>query len=484
MSLTHDAVAALKNTFLPGLQKSERKLIEAPLIEESSPPTAPDLLEQSLLAVARDSADIRRSHDAILAKAASLTTLQEDLLEAFDRALLAIEQLAEARSQVAKAEAVAKFEREERGVAAQRLASMTASYHQTVSEVEKLRPENKRLETSLRQTSDRLALQEAEAAGLADQLRDARGEAERARAAEAQARRETEAANAELASANAFVSRKIAEISQLGERCEIAEQAARASNRALEEARADAAGARVRLDEERVNLASAQSRISALEAQLKDLGAKFSDARAGWSQEAERFNETVGRLKEDLAQALGRDEAHQRLLTAAQSETGALRAQVGDLEAQLAEARLAGGQAGARAAGAEAERDDLAKEVASAKRLHQSLLRRVKPMISALREKNAETLRLAATQSDLERRFHDYQSEAGEAIRALQDREAQLIADLEAERARRVVAEGALAIDRSFRPTETQRRKLAQDSEAPRLTSATIAARPNRPPAD
>jgi chromosome segregation ATPase len=315
MSLTHDAVAALKNTFLPGLQRSERKLIEAPLIEEASPPTAPDLLEQSLLAVARDSADIRRSHDAILAKAASLTSLQEDLLEAFDRALLAIEQLAEARSQVAKAEAVAKFEREERGVAAQRLASMTATYHQTVSEVEKLRPENKRLETSLRQTGERLA-------------------------------------------------------------------------------------------------------------------------------------------------------------------------QVGDLEAQLAEARLAGGQAGARAAGAEAERDDLAKEVASAKRLHQSLLRRVKPMISALREKNAETLRLAATQSDLERRFHDYQSEAGEAIRALQDKEAQLIADLEAERARRVVAEGALAIDRSFRPTETQRRKLAQESEAPRLTPATIAARPNRPPAD
>ena len=54
----------------------------------------------------------------------------------------------------------------------------------------------------------------------------------------------------------------------------------------------------------------------------------------------------------------------------------------------------------------------------------------------------------------MERRFLTYQSEAGDTIRTLQDRETQLVADLEAERARRVVAEGALAIDRSFRPLE------------------------------
>ena len=99
MSLTQDAVTAFKNTFRGAGPKPDIKALEPALIEEESPPTAPSLTEQSLLDVARDSADIRRSHDAILAKAHFLATLQDDLLEAFDRAYQAIEQLAESRSQ-------------------------------------------------------------------------------------------------------------------------------------------------------------------------------------------------------------------------------------------------------------------------------------------------------------------------------------------------------------------------------------------------
>jgi chromosome segregation ATPase len=336
---------------------------------------------------------------------------------------------------------------------------MTASYHQTVSELEKLRPEAKRLETSLRQTSDRLAQFETENASLNDQLNEAKTEIERKSVLEAAARREHEAAKAELAATNAYVAQKITEISQLQQRCEIAEQAARASARALEESRSECANALVRLDEERVELASAQSYITAQETQLRELGDKFSAARAGWSQEAERFNETVGRLKDELAQSIGRDEAHQRLLSAAQADVAALRKQQGDLEAALAESRLDASQLLARAVAGEAARDQVAEDLSTSKRLHQSLLRRVKPMITALRERNAEGVKLASTLAEMERRFLAYQSEAGETINSLQARETQLVADLETERARRVVAEGSLAIDRSFRPIETQRKK-------------------------
>src|SRR5439155_6890413 len=124
--------------------RQEERISDTPLIDQPSPPTAPTLLEQSLLAVARDGADIRRNHDAILSKASLLTSLQDDLLAVFDQSYQALEQLAEARSQLSKAETVAKFEHEERETVAQRLVSMTASYHQTVSELEKLRPEAKR----------------------------------------------------------------------------------------------------------------------------------------------------------------------------------------------------------------------------------------------------------------------------------------------------------------------------------------------------
>ncbi len=464
MSLTNDAVTVFKNTLMSVMHKPDSKPLEAlppldpPMEIEASPPTVPSLLEQSLLAVARDSADIRRDHDAILSKAATLNTLQEDLLAVFDRAYQALEQLAESRSQLSKAEAVAKFEREARETASQRLASMTASYHQSVSEVERLRPEAKRLETALSQSAERLAHFEAENATLAEQLSEAKAEIERKSAQEATTRRDLEAARAELGAANTYAAQKIAEVAQLNERCEIAEQASRASARALEESRAEAANALVRLDEERVNLASSESRVTALETQLKDLGEKFSASSAAWSQDAERFNETVSRLKDELSQANGRDEAHQRLLVSAQAEIAALRRQAGDLETQLGDSRLNASQLQSRVEAAEAAREAAASDLGTSKRLHQSLLRRVKPMIAALREKNAESVKLATTLADMERRFLTYQSEAGESLRALQDREMQLVADLEAERARRVVAEGALAIDRSFRPTETSRK--------------------------
>ena len=465
MSLTNDAVKVFKNTLFFVTKGHDLKDVPPLLIDPPElAPTAPRM-DESLLAVARDSADIRREHDAILAKASALANLQDELHAAFDRAYHALDELAEARSQLAKAERTAKFEREAREAASERLVATTSDYHRTVSEVERLRPEVRRLETALTQANGRVGDLEADQMALSAALEEARSEIERRRAEEAQWRREHDAAQVELGAANAYVAQKIAEIAQLHERCEIAEQASRASSRALEAARAEAAGALSRLDEERVALASAESRIAALEAQLRELTDKFSAARATWSHEAEFANETIGRLKEELAQAGGRDEALQRLLSAAQQESGQLRRQTGDLESQLSELRVKLSQAQSRAENAESARDQLRADLLGSRNLHQSLLRRVKPLIASLRDKSAERDKLASTLGDFERRFAAYQSETSAAIRHLQDKETQLVADLEAERARRVVAEGSLAIDRSFRPSDAHRAR----PEAPAL---------------
>ena len=244
------------------------------------------------------------------------------------------------------------------------------------------------------------------------------------------------------------------------ERCEIAEQAARASARALDEARSEAGTALARLDEERVALASAESRVAALEAQLRELTDKFSSASAGWTHDAERAHDSISRLKDELSQAMGRDEALQRLLSGAQSEAGQLRRQHADQESQISELRLKLTQTLARAESAETERDKRRGDLATSRNLHQSLLRRVKPLIASLRDKVAESAKLNTTLADFEKRFATYQAESGATIRHLQDKETQLVADLEAERARRVVAEGSLAIDRSFRPSEAHRGRL------------------------
>ena len=127
MSVTNDAVAVFRNRFLAVIHRGDQKFPQAAVQTEAKLSPASNMVEQGLLAVARDSADIRRDHDAILLKAASLSTLQEDLLAVFERSYQALEQLAEARSHLAKAEAVAKFERDAREAAAQRLSGMTAT---------------------------------------------------------------------------------------------------------------------------------------------------------------------------------------------------------------------------------------------------------------------------------------------------------------------------------------------------------------------
>ncbi|HXT07350.1 MAG TPA: hypothetical protein VN715_10485 [Roseiarcus sp.] len=81
----------------------------------------------------------------------------------------------------------------------------------------------------------------------------------------------------------------------------------------------------------------------------------------------------------------------------------------------LSEAQLAAGELLARAESAEQSRDEIAKNLALSKRLQQSMLRRVQPMIGALREKGAESARLSDTLSDFERRFLTYQTETGRA---------------------------------------------------------------------
>jgi chromosome segregation ATPase len=463
MSVTNDAVSGFRNRFLSVIHRGDPKFPQTNLPSEPQLSSQPNVMEQSLLAVARDSADIRRDHDAILVKAASLSTLQEDLLGVFERSYQALEQLADARSHLAKAEAVAKFERDAREAASQRLSGLTATYHQTVSELEKLRPENKQLQAALHQLNEKLARLEDDNALLNSNLTETRTELERKQAQETAARREHDTTKAELASANKFVAQKLLEMSQLHERAEIAEQASRASVKALDDSRGECANALVRLDEERVHFANAQSRVAALETQLRDLGEKFSAARGVFSGSAEQFNQTISDLREKLTQAYGLHEAHQRLLTTAQSDLTALRRQNSELEDRLVDRDLVVSQLRTRAESAEQVRDQFGKDLEGSKRLHQSLLRRVKPMIAALREKNAESSRLSSTLGDIDQRFLTYQSESSDTIRSLQDRETFLVAALETERARRVVAEGALAIDRSFRPIETQKRLAQSD---------------------
>ena len=125
MSLTDDAVKVFKNTLMFVKHKPDGREAPPMMIEPPHLDPPPPMMDESLLAVARDSADIRREHDSILAKTSVLASLQGELHAAFDRAYQALADLAEARSLLAKAERSAKFERDARESVSERLAATT-----------------------------------------------------------------------------------------------------------------------------------------------------------------------------------------------------------------------------------------------------------------------------------------------------------------------------------------------------------------------
>ena len=81
-------------------------------------------------------------------------------------------------------------------------------------------------------------------------------------------------------------------------------------------------------------------------------------------------------------------------------------------------------------------------------------MRRVKPLIAALRQKKTELSQMALRIEDLEGRFDSRRLELESVIEQLQEKMTVLIEDLEAERSRRILAEGALGLDRDKRVAE------------------------------
>ena len=151
-----------------------------------------------------------------------------------------------------------------------------------------------------------------------------------------------------------------------------------------------------KLDEERVHLASSESRSAAQEAQLFGSRRDLSLRRGRpWSGESEpACNATVGELR---VRACANERPSTRRVIAWSS---ACAERPRRPEPPV---RRSGGQSGRkvaspfsirrrRAEGAEAARDRLVNDLSTSKRLHLSLLRRVKPIGSrSLREMNAES---------------------------------------------------------------------------------------------
>ena len=409
---------------------------------------------QFLSAVGRENEEVRRRHESIIRKASLLSSLEDDLSEVFDHTSQILDDLEQTKSELAKREAIGKFEREANEAALQRIKELSEAQERTRSELDLLRPEMQRLSVLAGEAEVRIAQHEADGATLRDQLASANRDLAKQRELTRYGVQELEAARAELKMADLVIGQRNADVGDSAQRLEIAEKTISSLNAALAESQNGLARCITDLEDARVGLDASRNRIVNLESELHDFQQEHTRMRGLWQREADQHRADVAGLQVQLDQATGIGEVHARLLAEARVELRAGADALKRTERRALEAELAVDQGAQKLQAVEAARDSAHADHAMTKSQQRNLVRRVKPLIAALREKQIEARKLALQIEDLESRL-DVRGRELEALNLNSEtRLRALIEELEAERSRRILAEGALGLDRDTRAAD------------------------------
>jgi hypothetical protein len=145
---------------------------------------------------------------------------------------------------------------------------------------------------------------------------------------------------------------------------------------------------------------------------------------------------------------------HERLLAELRLELQARNDQLKQTERRALDSAMTAEQSAQKLLAAEAELDKTLAGNISSRAQRRAMMRRVKPLIAALRQKKTELSQMALRIDGLEGRFDSRRLELEAIIEQAQEKMTGLIEDLEAERSRRILAEGALGLDRDKRVAE------------------------------
>ena len=154
------------------------------------------------------------------------------------------------------------------------------------------------------------------------------------------------------------------------------------------------------------------------------------------------------------------------MLRDGQAERVALAERLRQAERTMANLELAERQAGETRLIAEQARESALNRLEAAQAAQKRMLKRVTPLIAALREKTEEAGAKTTLVADLESRLEERTRALDAATRSADGRASALTAELETERARRTMAEGALAEGRDRRAAQRATAEGAAD-EAP-----------------
>ena len=274
-------------------------------MEENPAPNGAAVSPRFLSEVGRENEEVRRRHDSILRKAGLLISLEDDLAEVFDHTGQILDDLERTKADLAKREAIGKFEREANEAALHRIKDLSDAHERARSELELLRPEMHRLSTLAGEAEIRIAQHEADSAALRDQLAGAGRELTKHREQTRYTIQELEAARAELKMADLVNAQRNTDVAEAAQRLEVAEQTISSLNLTLVEAQNALARCTTDLEDARVGLDASRNRIVNVESEMHDFQQEHTRMRGLWQREADQHRADVAGLQAQLDQAMG-----------------------------------------------------------------------------------------------------------------------------------------------------------------------------------
>ena len=413
--------------------------------------TATGVGDDALSVVGRENEALRRRHEDILDSLRSLALVEDEVAETFQRAETLFDELAKAKSELARAEAVGRVDREARDAAMARNAELGQSYERTRSELETVRAEAQRLAAAL-------AMQEAEGkklendnSSLAENVKKLEDELAAALDRTRLGEQDLEAVRAELKAADSDRAQLDHDLSEALERVAIAERAAAAVELQLEETRTHVVRLVSELTEEKSLHAALRNRARAVEAELETLQQNHVQSRLDAQRDSAAAQDQIAALTAKLTHAEAIEAVRERILQDLQRDAAEKAALLTGGARAARESELSARQADEMRQAADKARERAESQLAAAQAAQKRMLARVSPLIAALRERTNVSNARAAMIVDLEARLDARVRQAGDAMQSAEARAAMLTAELETERSRRLLAEAALTDDRARR---------------------------------
>ena len=413
--------------------------------------TAAGADDAALSVVGRENEALRRRHEEILDSLRSLALVEDEVAETFQRAETLFDELAKAKSELARVEAVERVEREARDAAMARNAELGQTFERTRSELETVRAEARRLASALTQREAEVKKLEKDNAALIEhsaRIDDERSTAlDRVRLGE----QDLAAVRGELEGADSDRARLDRDLSEALERVKIAERAASSVEIQIEETRAQVVLLVSQLSEEKSLHGALRNRTRANESELETVQRDYAQARLEAQHDSAATQDQIAALTAKLTHAEAIEAVREHILQDLQKDAAEKAALLTGAERAGRESELSARQADEMRQSADKARERADVQLAAAQAAQKRMLARVSPLIAALRERTHMANSRAAMIVELEARLATRVRDAGDAMHMAEARTAMLTAELETERSRRLLAEAALNDDRARR---------------------------------